>query len=180
MSAPVTRLARWHELTLYAAIAGLTLTGALWLLFHFFVSGDGAYGYVTHPLEPWWLKIHGAVAMFALVLLGSLIPNHITKAWQRRRNRITGGVNVAVFLVLAMTGYFLYYLGDETWRNWASVIHWVIGLGLPVVAGVHVVTGKRLRGTGSRPRDRVAEAPQPATGAPGGERLRAVRGGRQR
>ena len=105
---------------LYGAIAGLTLSGALWLLFHYFVSGDGEFGYLTHPLEPWWLKIHGAFGMFALILLGSLIPNHIAKAWQRRRNRITGGVNVAVFAVLVLTGYFLYYLGDETWRGWVS------------------------------------------------------------
>ncbi len=180
MTAPVTRLARWHEWTLYLAIAGLTVSGSLWLLFHYFVSGEGGFGFVTHPLEPWWLKIHGAFGMFGLVLLGSLVPNHVAKAWQRHRNRRTGGVNVATFVALVLTGYLLYYLGNETWRNVASVVHWVIGLALPVVTLIHVVAGKRLRSAGGRPRERVVEPQQSQVVAvPRRERLRAVRGGRQ-
>ena len=181
MTAPITRLPRWQEWTLYLAIAGLLLSGALWLLFHYFVSGEGEFGRMTHPLEPWWLKIHGAFGMFALIALGTLVPNHIAKAWQRRRNRLTGSVNTVTFMVLVVTGYLLYYLGDDTWRDWASVAHWAVGFGLPVATLVHVVAGSRQRGSGSRARGQSVEIPPPATvGVATRQHLRAVRGGQRR
>lgn len=176
MTAPITRLPRWQEWAVYLAIAGLTTSGTLWLLFHYWVSVDGEFGRAPHPLESWWLKIHGAFGMFTLIVLGSLLPNHMVKAWQRHRNRLTGGVNAAMFLLLALSGYLLYYLGDDTWRGWTSVAHWGIGLGLPLVTLVHVVSGHR-RPALDRRRQATAE-PRPLDGIPVRERLRAVRGGR--
>ncbi len=38
---------------------------------------------------------------------------------------------------MILTGYLLYYLGDEGGRAVVSAIHWVIGLAAPAVYLVH-------------------------------------------
>jgi hypothetical protein len=38
----------------------------------------------------------------------------------------------AMLLSLAMTGYLLYYLGDDAQRLAASIAHWTMGLAAPV------------------------------------------------
>jgi len=39
----------------------------------------------------------------------------------------------AVLAVLVVSSYMLYYVGDEALREWSSLTHWAIGLGLPGV-----------------------------------------------
>jgi hypothetical protein len=52
-----------------------------------------------------------------------------------------------MLIVLAVTGYLLYYLGDETLRSAASVLHWSVGLGAPILYGAHRLKIKRERAT---------------------------------
>ena len=73
-------------------------------------------------------------------LFGSLLASHMPRAWSLRRGRASGGAIASVFVLLAVTGYGLYYAGGEVLRAWISVIHWGVGLGLPVLLVVHVRT----------------------------------------
>lgn len=99
-----------------------------------------------HPLEPWMLKAHGAAAMLALLLLGTLIPLHIKRAWHAGKNRLSGAAMVGWFGVPTITGYGLYYSGGETMRQWISWIHLGVGaLIVPLIAW-HVVAGRRAMG----------------------------------
>ena len=50
------------RLVVHVVGAGLWLTGALWLLFHYLLKRQGWLGAV-HPLESWWLRFHGAFAL---------------------------------------------------------------------------------------------------------------------
>jgi hypothetical protein len=45
-------------------------------------------------------------------------------------------------LALTITGYLLYYVGNETARSFLSIFHWGVGLGLPVLAGWHIWRGR--------------------------------------
>jgi len=45
--------------------AGLWLTGALWLLFHYLLKRQG-WLVAVHPLETWWLRFHAAFAFGAI------------------------------------------------------------------------------------------------------------------
>ena len=65
------------------------------------------------PLEPWLMKIHGGAAMLTIYLAGTMLYGHMVNAWQGRRNRGSGGTAAATMLVLALTGYGLYYFGGE-------------------------------------------------------------------
>jgi hypothetical protein len=125
---------RW---ALYIVGAGVWLTGGLWLLYHYFLVRQGDFGPTANPLEPWWLKLHGAFAFAAIWLFGLLWGAHITKAWPHKRRRWSGGVLAGVFAFLILSGYLLYYLGDDTLRPLVSVLHWGIGLACPVFFLVH-------------------------------------------
>ena len=56
------RLTDKRRLLVYGVGIALWTSGALWLIFHYLVTYRGEFGATTHPLEPWWLKAHGAFA----------------------------------------------------------------------------------------------------------------------
>ena len=142
MNAPALRLGGWHQTYLYAVGAILTLSGALWLWFHYFVRVDGDFGPTLHPLEPWWLRIHGLSAAAFMIGFGSVLPGHVRRAWSAARNRVTGTVFFGVMLILTLSGYLLYYVGAESVREVMSIVHWAVGLALPLLAALHVWRGR--------------------------------------
>jgi hypothetical protein len=142
MNAPPIRLGEWHQAYLYGMGTVLILSGAMWLLFHYYVRIPGEFGPTLHPLEPWLLSIHGISAAGILIGFGSVMPGHVRRAWRAARNRITGSIFFGVMLALTITGYLLYYVGNETARSFLSIFHWGVGLGLPVLAGWHIWRGR--------------------------------------
>lgn len=128
------RARRWQ---LYIVGAGVWLSGALWLLFHYFFVTQGEFGPTENPLTAWWLRLHGAFAFAAIWIFGLLWAAHITAAWPRRRRRASGFALAGVFLVLIVSGYLLYYVGDDTVRPVISVLHWSIGLAAPAFFVLH-------------------------------------------
>jgi hypothetical protein len=143
MSKAVIRLGSRHKTSLYAGFALLWLSGALWLAFHYFFRMEGEFGAEAHPLEAWWLRLHGLMAMAALALAGSLAPNHIRLAWNRRRNHRSGLPMLALTVWLAATGYALYYFSSDDNAAWLPPLHWIAGLALPLLLGLHIRLGRR-------------------------------------
>jgi hypothetical protein len=116
--------------TLYLTITLLWLSGAIWLRLP-----------AGHASGPLWMKIHGAAAMAFLIVFGTLLHDHVPTGWQQKRERRSGGSLLGICVVLILTGWLLYYAGSEGLRHWASVIHWVLGLLIPVVIFLHVRLG---------------------------------------
>ena len=131
------RLGRPTRSALYFVGIGVWLSGGLWLLFHYFLGRQGDFGPVENPLTPWWLRLHGAFAFAAIWIFGLLWGTHVAGAWPRKRRRWSGGVLAGVFLFLIVSGYLLYYLGDDRIRPVVSVLHWGIGLICPAFFFVH-------------------------------------------
>jgi hypothetical protein len=127
----------------YAVLAWLTVTGAIWLIGHYFMRVPGEFGESVHPLEPWAMKLHGAGAMLALFFVGSLLNSHIRRAIKARRNLVSGWSMVAILLLLTVSGYGLYYLADEETRPIWSIFHWVVGLVLPLTVITHIALGRK-------------------------------------
>ncbi len=136
------RLDSRFRLALYSVFWVLFVTGACWL------PADRMKDAATSS-EAWQLAganllmIHGAAAMVTLMLLGALVPLHMQRGWRGRRNRLTGTAMLAGNAILIVTSFGLYYAGSEVVRPWIKDIHTVIGLSLPALFLVHVVTGKR-------------------------------------
>lgn len=132
-----------HRRTLYAVFFGLWLSGAAWLLAHYFFATPGEFGLTPHTSEKWWLRLHGLFAFAMLVAIGSVLPVHARGAWQKRKNRKTGLLMKTWMLWLAITGYALYYFSSEENAAWLPLLHWVAGLALPVMLGVHIRRGRK-------------------------------------
>ncbi len=133
------RLSRTHEWGIYSASALLWTTGIVWIFIHYFFAESGDFGDLPNPAESLWLKLHGAAAMVFLWTFGSLGPVHIRRAWLARRHRISGVILVFVILCLALTGYFLYYIADEWFRKFSSLIHIALGSLSMIPLLIHVV-----------------------------------------
>jgi hypothetical protein len=140
---PPVRLSVRHRRVLYASFVVLWLSGALWLLFHYFLQRAGAFGNEPHALEPWWLRLHGLAMMIALIGAGSVLVHHAQRAWRLGKNRFFGGLLTGVLLWLAVSGYALYYFAGDDNRAWLPLLHWLPGLLLPLVVVSHVRRGQR-------------------------------------
>jgi len=116
----LNRLSRLHRRLLYVTLGSLLVSGALWEWYR----------------DATLMKIHGAAAMLALILFGMLLPGH-TKGWNGCRRK-TGIPILGASAWLIVSGYLLYYAGNETVREFTSGSHLGIGLALPLLLGFHV------------------------------------------
>ena len=172
------RLARSHRLFLHTVAVGLWISGALWLLFHYGVPHEGEFGPARHSLEAWCLTLHGGFAVVATWTFGWLWSAHIVRGWSVGRRRRSGGLLVFGSVWLVLSGYLLYYLGNEHARAVTSLLHWSVGLAIPLAFVFHrfrtwseaasPVLHRVVRRRG--PGDRSAVAGSPARGcSPGGD-----------
>ena len=63
------KIRRW---TVYFVSFGVWLTGAVWLIYRYFLRTEGKFGQVRDPLEAWWLKAHGLFSFWTLWIFGLL------------------------------------------------------------------------------------------------------------
>jgi hypothetical protein len=140
---PPIRLSARHRRVVYTSLSVLWLSGALWLLFHYFLQRAGTFGSEPHVLEAWWLRLHGLAMMVTLVAAGSLVVHHARRAWELGKNRLPGALVTGALLWLAASGYALYYFAGDDNAAWLPLLHWAPGLALPAAVALHVRRGQR-------------------------------------
>lgn len=145
------RLARWQILLLTISGGTLWISGAAWLLLHYFGQLQGDFGVETNPLEPWFLRLHGLVLIPALLGFGGLFVVHIPKGWKDTSQRVAGTALTSLVAILILSGYLLYYAGNETLRDWTSLCHWGLGLAVPLVFIWHYLGRRSRTGRPARP-----------------------------
>ena len=139
------RLSPRHRRLVYGVFAAIWITGVLWLVFHYFLPRQGEFGAEPHPLEAWWLRLHGAAAFFALWLGGLVWIVHVRHGLARPKRRVSGITLITLFGVLAASGYLLYYASDDALRDSVRLVHWLVGLALIVPFLLHSLRARRLR-----------------------------------
>ena len=95
------------------------------------------FGTNPHPLEFWSRAAHGAFGFGGLWLLGMLSAAHIPAGWRNGQRRWTGGLMLAAFASLVVSGYLLYYLGNDLLIGATALLHWSVGLAAPVAFLLH-------------------------------------------
>ena len=126
------RFATAHRWLLYLAFAGVALSGLAWTWLDL-VHGFGPSPEQFIQLAKAWLgKAHGAFAMLGLVAFGSALAIHVPTGWAGNARRASGIALVAATLLLAVTGFLLYYAGSDTLREWSTWLH--LGAGVAVCA----------------------------------------------
>lgn len=141
------KLARWQVRTLSWSGSILWLTGVAWLLLHNFGQIHGEFGPEANPAEPWLLRLHGAALIVATAGAGGLLLVHVWRGWGYKNQRVLGSTLSASAVLLILTGYLLYYVGDEVVRPWISIAHWVVGLGIAPIFLLHYGRRTRARAT---------------------------------
>lgn len=149
------RLGPRSRQAVYSLCLLLLVTGAAWLVLHTWLRVQGPFGPEHHPLEAWLMRLHGLLALPALLGLGALLPMHVWPAWRPRLRRTSGLVLLGACGVLALGGWALYYVADERMRGWLSVGHWALGLALPALVLAHIISVRRER----RADERAAHPP---------------------
>ena len=139
------RLGFWQKTAVFVTTAIVGLTGVLWFILH--DMRDDEASEVVHVL----LMLHGMSSYVLLVVIGSLLPNHVWSGWAHRRKRLTGVIVTATMAGLALTGLALYY-GSEDLQIPAKWLHLAIGLGCFVLFPAHAFLSAPLR----RPCDSAA------------------------
>ena len=156
-----TQLAGWQIWLLSLSGGILWVSGVAWLLLHYFGQTEGDFGLEANPFEPWMMRLHGLAMIPLLMGAGSLLVEHIPTGWASGKQRILGSGLGSLLILLTISGYMLYYVGSEDLRGWTSLLHWAIGLALPLIFVWHYVRGKRLGAAQdrlSRDRGRMADA----------------------
>jgi hypothetical protein len=139
------RLSARHRAWVYGTFGVLFVSGAVWWILHRWFQSAGEFGPQPHRWQPGLLMIHGAAALISLIVVGTLIPLHMKRGWRARLNRPNGVMLVGVTLLLALTGYALYYAGGEQLRATSSLVHTVLGLAFPLALWWHILRGRRAR-----------------------------------
>lgn len=99
---------------LYLTFLLLAATGGVWL----WLGEDGAPGTRAGAM-----KLHGLLASGSLVLLGTFLASHVPTGLRARKRTPSGVSLLAIYLLLAGTGYLLYYAGGERLRELSSDAH---------------------------------------------------------
>ena len=98
---------------------------------------EGPFGFQNNPLEKLWLELHAAFSVVAIWVFGMLWAIHIVRAWNMNCRRWSGGTMVGVMTVLTASGYALYYVESQDLHDWASILHWSVGLAALAVFLIH-------------------------------------------
>lgn len=131
------------RVTTMSALLILWLSGASWVLLHYLFPAHTDFGPSPNPFEPTLMKVHGAIAVFAVALLGWVGARHVVENWSRPRKRVSGFAMLTAYIVLVVSGYALYYLLQDEMRVRVGQIHEVLGVASIAIALTHWI--KRAR-----------------------------------
>ena len=122
---------------LYVSVLALIVTGVLYAIPRYadlYLELD-----LTPAVAPSLLmKVHGAFALWVTVLLGIIWQAHVRLRMRRPFNRLAGFTLATVLVLLTVTGYLLYYVGDRDFRELTSLLHTGLGVAVLVIIVWHV------------------------------------------
>jgi hypothetical protein len=125
------------RISVKAVATMLALSGCLWLVLHFLFPEQGDFGLSPNRWEPPVMRVHGLVAIAGVFLFGWIMSKHVIDAWPQPKNRVSGLLLTSALLVLAASGYALYYLSNEFWQGAVAATHEVLGSIAMIMALVH-------------------------------------------
>ena len=133
----VNGMPQWLRRSVYLVGGGLWLSGCVWLVLHLFFQTPTSFGTEPHAWEPPLLLIHGVLGVPALYLLGWISSRHALDGWRMARRRLSGGIISSVLVVLALSGFALFFLTGDAVRTAVALLHEVVGVACLVPALAH-------------------------------------------
>ena len=137
-----TSSVRWF---FYSILSLMFVSGTTWWWFENFVRVQTALGEDHHPFQNNFIRIHGSLAFFFLILLGYLIHSHLRPGLNQKRSRYSGFVVVAWVSVLVLTAIYQLYGPEGSVRDFLTGAHRWVGVMLPLILITHVIRGRKRR-----------------------------------
>jgi hypothetical protein len=134
------RLEPFHRRLIYVIFGVLWFSGAIWVVVEWLK--DPELEAARAPLQTASMKIHGASMLIYLPMLGSVLT-HIRRGVALGSNVLLGFSLIGLNAALVLTGWALYYVSNDSLREWNSLIHWVIGASTLFFLIAHVLLGRR-------------------------------------
>jgi len=138
------RMPPLQRAAVYSVLGALWLSGCWWLCLDQFFAARGQFGVTPHPWEPAVLLLHGVIAILSMYLLGWISAQHVLRWWPRRLRRLSGGALAAFLALLAVSGFALYFVGDDRWQHAAALTHDVLGLAVTASGIQHGFFARRI------------------------------------
>jgi hypothetical protein len=121
---------RWQRGLLFACFGWLTLSGGLWLAVHFLAWPAMARAAMEGLPSPWehpLMQLHGLGVFLMLFMAGRVSVLHVKRGWRLQRHRLSGGATVVALFLLVLSGYALFYLIPDDWRDQLGLLHAAVG-----------------------------------------------------
>lgn len=131
-----------HRFLLYGASLALFISGVAWACLQHLDEAGRAGEQLVGWKQP-LIAIHGFSAIFFVLLLGTLLTGHVRRAWHARKNQRNGLFFLTGVSLLTLSGYLLYYLGDENWRKIVGDFHLWLGVLSPMLLLWHIWAGRK-------------------------------------
>ena len=133
------RLAPLQRRLFYLLFGILWASGVLWIVAEW--AKDPELGPIRTPLQALTMKVHGAIMLAYLAMLGSFLT-HVRMGMALKVNRLSGSSIIAINVILSVTDWMLYYLTDNLLRQWSSAAHWMIGISALLLVLAHIFLGR--------------------------------------
>ncbi len=127
----------WLKPVLLGGALLLAVTGALWLWLHYRLGAGSAEGALPHAWEAMLMRLHGLGVVVFLFALGGLGPVHVPRGWREQRSVRSGLTMVTCAVLLAASGYALYYWVGEAMRPLLGWLHSAVGLLMAIAFVFH-------------------------------------------
>lgn len=99
---------------------------------------NGEFGLEKHPWQFPLIKIHSASAFAMMISYGFILGAHVKMTWKMEPRLISGIIVAIMPLLLAISGYFLYYIASDISRQIIGYFHVIIGFFLPLMLVIHI------------------------------------------
>ncbi len=134
------RFPKIYRQCLYGMFLLSCCSGSSFFILKTWFVQQGEYGLVKHAWQYPALQIHGAMAFLMMVGFGFVLGAHMPKSWKTKEKRKTGILLLTMPSLLILSGYLLYYVAQDTFREWLEYTHLAIGLLLPLGLTLHIAT----------------------------------------
>jgi hypothetical protein len=138
-------MSRLQLIVLHVATVIVTLTGIVYAAMKYFVKTDDPFAVANHPLEPYMLAAHVAIAPVLVFAFGWITSSHIVpKLWNTMGGKRYTGLGAAwIAAPMIITGYLLQISSAETLRQVMTIGHWISGGAFVLGYAAHLVVKNR-------------------------------------
>jgi hypothetical protein len=139
----------------------LALSGLALVILRYVIPSGDAFSVYPHPGWRYVVMLHVLATPAFFFFVGAIWWRHVIRHWTARKRRVSGAAVVAILVLVAVSGYALYFIGGERLLSTVRIAHSATGAVAIVVYAHHAIMGWRLvsaRRDRARSRERTARS----------------------